>query len=264
MSPVASPPSRPPSSPSPSSRSPNFVSRKESNLYPLCFAAVFGFALFLVVVVGGFLFPVSNFEKKKKVEVEQELDISNLKKPDTEQPKEEVEQDKEPPPPAPIMENVNIAAPAMDDAPALAPMSLSDLESALAPGGGGGMFGGGGGFQSGRIGGKGGGGGLGADMDQAFSMADLDQKPRAVYQPAPVYPAALRSRKIDGVVTVIFVVDANGRVANAKVEKSSDPAFDKPALDAVRKWKFEPAMKEGRKVSAKMRAPIRFDTKASS
>ena len=130
--------------------------------------------------------------------------------------------------------------------------------------GGGGMFGGGGGFQSGRIGGKGGGGGLGADMDQAFSMADLDQKPRAVYQPAPVYPAALRSRKIDGVVTVIFVVDANGRVANAKVEKSSDPAFDKPALDAVRKWKFEPAMKEVRKVSAKMRAPIRFDTKASS
>ena len=59
-------------------------------------------------------------------------------------------------------------------------------------------------------------------------------------------------------------IDANGKVANAKVEKSTDPAFDKPALDAVRKWKFEPAMKEGRKVSAKMRAPIRFDTKASS
>ena len=260
MSPVASPPPRPST---PTGRSPNFQSRKEPNLYALCFAAIFGLALFLVVVVGGMLFPVSTFEKKKKVEAEQELDISNLKKPDTEPPKEDVEQEKEPPPPAPIMENVNIAAPAMDDAPALSPMSLSDLESALAPGGGGGMFGGGGGFQSGRIGGKGG-GGLGADMDQAFSMADLDQKPRAVYQPAPVYPAALRSRKIDGVVTVIFVVDANGRVANAKVEKSSDPAFDKPALDAVRKWKFEPAMKEGRKVSAKMRAPIRFDTKASS
>ena len=242
---------------------PQFESKKQANLYPLCMAAVFGFAIFLVVVVGGILFPVSTFEKKKKVEVEQELDISNLKKPETEQPKEEVEQEKEPPPPAPIMENVNIAAPAMDDAPALSPMSLSDLESALAPGGGGGMFGGGGGFQSGRIGGKGG-GGLGADMDQAFSMADLDQKPRVVYQPAPVYPAALRSRKIDGIVTVIFVVDANGRVANARVEKSSDPAFDKPALDAVRKWKFEPAMKEGRKVSTKMRAPIRFDTKASS
>ena len=177
MSPVASPPPRPSA---PTGRTPNFQSRKEPNLYALCFAAIFGLALFLVVVVGGMLFPVSTFEKKKKVEAEQELDISNLKKPDPEQPKEDVEQEKEPPPPAPIMENVNIAAPAMDDAPALSPMSLSDLESALAPGGGGGMFGGGGGFQSGRIGGKGGGGGLGADMDQAFSMADLDQKPRAV------------------------------------------------------------------------------------
>ena len=261
MSPVASPPPRPPNPPA---RPPNFQSRKESNLYPLCFAAIFGFALFLVVVVGGILFPVTTFEKKKKVEEVQEVDISNIKKPDTEQPKEDVEQEKEPPPPAPIMENVNVAAPQMDDAPALAPMSLSDLESALAPGGGGGMFGGGGGFQSGRIGGKGGPGGTGTDMDQAFSMADLDQKPRAVYQPAPTYPASLRSRKIDGVVTVLFVVDSNGRVTNAKVEKSSDPAFDKPALDAVRKWKFDPAMKEGRKVSAKMRAPIRFDTKASS
>jgi len=261
MSPLASPPPR---STPPTSRPPNFQSRKESNLYPLCFAAIFGFALFLVVVVGGILFPVTTFEKKKKVEEVQEVDISNIKKPDTEQPKEDVEQEKEPPPPAPIMENVNVAAPQMDDAPALAPMSLSDLESALAPGGGGGMFGGGGGFQSGRIGGKGGPGGTGTDMDQAFSMADLDQKPRAVYQPAPAYPASLRSRKIDGVVTVLFVVDSNGRVTNAKVEKSSDPAFDKPALDAVRKWKFDPAMKEGRKVSAKMRAPIRFDTKASS
>jgi len=261
MSPVASPPPRPPNPPA---RPPNFQSRKESNLYPLCFAAIFGFALFLVVVVGGILFPVTTFEKKKKVDEVQEVDISNIKKPDTEQPKEDVEQEKEPPPPAPIMENVNVAAPQMDDAPALAPMSLSDLESALAPGGGGGMFGGGGGFQSGRIGGKGGPGGTGTDMDQAFSMADLDQKPRAIYQPAPTYPASLRSRKIDGVVTVLFVVDSNGRVTNAKVEKSSDPAFDKPALDAVRKWKFDPAMKEGRKVSAKMRAPIRFDTKASS
>jgi len=261
MSPLASPPPR---STPPTSRPPNFQSRKESNLYPLCFAAIFGFALFLVVVVGGILFPVTTFEKKKKVEEVQEVDISNIKKPDTEQPKEDVEQEKEPPPPAPIMENVNVAAPQMDDAPALAPMSLSDLESALAPGGGGGMFGGGGGFQSGRIGGKGGPGGTGTDMDQAFSMADLDQKPRAVYQPAPTYPASLRSRKIDGVVTILFVVDSNGRVTNAKVEKSSDPAFDKPALDAVRKWKFDPAIKEGRKVSAKMRAPIRFDTKASS
>ena len=255
----------PPAPPPPSQHPSNVRPRKDPNLFPISIAAVIFFFLFLVIVVGGILFPVSEFQKKPKPEPEQELDISNLKKPEEEQKVEqEVEEQKEPPPPAPIMENVAIAAPQMDDAPALSPMSLSDLEAALAPGTGGGMFGGGGGFQSGRIGGRGGPGGPGADMEQAFSMADLDQKPRAVYQPAPVYPAALRSRKIEGVVSIIFVVGADGRVANAKVEKSSDPAFDKPALDAVRKWKFEPGVKEGRKVSFKMRAPIRFDPKASS
>jgi protein TonB len=261
---VAKPPAPPP--PDSSYRPPIFRPRKDPNLFPISIAAVILFALFLVIVVGGILFPVAELKKKPKEEPEQELDISNLKKPEEEQKVEqEVEEQKEPPPPAPIMENVAIAAPQMDDAPALSPMSLSDLESALAPGGGAGMFGGGGGgFQSGRIGGRGGGGGPGADMEQAFSMADLDQKPRAVYQPTPVYPAALRSRKIEGVVSIIFVVGADGRVANAKVEKSTDPAFDKPALDAVRKWKFEPGVKEGRKVSFKMRAPIRFDPKASS
>ena len=255
----------PPAPPPPSQHPSNFRPRKDPNLFPISIAAVIFFVLFLVIVVGGILFPVSEFQKKPKPEPEQELDISNLKKPEEEQKVEqEVEEQKEPPPPAPIMENVAIAAPQMDDAPALSPMSLSDLEAALAPGTGGGMFGGGGGFQSGRIGGRGGPGGPGADMEQAFSMADLDQKPRAVYQPAPVYPAALRSRKIEGVVSIIFVVGPDGRVTNAKVEKSSDPAFDKPALDAVRKWKFEPGVKEGRKVSFKMRAPIRFDPKASS
>jgi len=255
----------PPPSPASTHRAGQFRPRKDPNLFPISIAAVIFFTLFLVVVVGGILFPVSEFKKKPKPEAEQELDISNLKKPEEEQKVEqEVEEQKEPPPPAPIMENVNLSTPQMDDAPALSPMSLSDLESALAPGGGAGMFGGGGGFQSGRIGGRGGGGGPGADMEQAFSMADLDQKPRPVYQPAPVYPAALRSRKIEGVVSIIFVVGADGRVANAKVEKSTDPAFDKPALDAVRKWKFEPGVKEGRKVSFKMRAPIRFDPKASS
>jgi len=91
MSP-ASPPPLPRPTP-PASRSPNFQTRKESNLYPLCMAAILGLALFLVVVVGGILFPVSNFEKKKKAEDVQEVDISNIKKPDTEPPKEDVEQE---------------------------------------------------------------------------------------------------------------------------------------------------------------------------
>ncbi|MCU0224718.1 MAG: energy transducer TonB [Acidobacteria bacterium] len=57
---------------------------------------------------------------------------------------------------------------------------------------------------------------------------------------------------------MLFIVDKDGRVVNPKVEKSDHPAFERPALDAVRQWKFEPAVRGGEKVASKMRIPIRF------
>ena len=63
---------------------------------------------------------------------------------------------------------------------------------------------------------------------------------------------------LPGVVSVIFVVDASGKVVNPRIEKSSNAAFEKPALDAVKQWKFEPAVKGGQRVACTMRQPIRF------
>jgi protein TonB len=68
----------------------------------------------------------------------------------------------------------------------------------------------------------------------------------------------MRGKSLEGVVTVIFVVDSSGKVAGPRVEKSSHAEFDRPALDAVKQWKFEPAVKGGQRVACKMRVPIRF------
>ncbi|HRO28508.1 MAG TPA: energy transducer TonB, partial [Luteimonas sp.] len=59
--------------------------------------------------------------------------------------------------------------------------------------------------------------------------------------PAPRYPAdALRSGT-SGEVQVEFTVDVDGSVSNARVVRSQ-PArtFDREALNAVRRWRFEP------------------------
>jgi protein TonB len=61
-----------------------------------------------------------------------------------------------------------------------------------------------------------------------------------------------------GNVVVCFVVGKDGRVSNPRIEQSSDPAFEKPALDAVKQWKFEPGVRAGQKVQFKMRIPIKF------
>ncbi len=98
----------------------------------------------------------------------------------------------------------------------------------------------------------------GQDAEAVFSLEDLDQAPRVVHQPPPDYPAELRKRKLAGSVHVLFLVDPGGRVVNPLVQKSTNPAFDRPALEAVRKWRFEPGKRNGAAVSFRMRVPITF------
>jgi TonB family protein len=80
----------------------------------------------------------------------------------------------------------------------------------------------------------------------------------AIQQVAGTVPQEMRSKSVEGVVTLIFIVDETGRVVNPRVEKASHPAFEAPALEALRQWKFEPAVKSGKRVSCRMRVPMRF------
>ena len=143
---------------------------------------------------------------------------------------------------------------------ALAPLSLADLEGVLSADGSGASFGtGGGGLASGgRIGGTGTAGGLAEDLGEIASLADLDQRPRPIFQATPSYPPDLRKRNLEGSVQVVFLVDRDGKVVGPKVEKSTNPSFDRPAIEAVRQWKFEPGTRNGEKVAFKMRVPITF------
>lgn len=97
-----------------------------------------------------------------------------------------------------------------------------------------------------------------AAQDDAVDVADLEKRPEPVSQVAPVYPAELRKAKVEGVVTVVFVLDENGRVEDPRVEKSSRPEFEKPALDAIRKWRFSPGLKGGQPVRTYIRVPMKF------
>jgi protein TonB len=154
----------------------------------------------------------------------------------------------------------NLETPPEPSAPALDAASLGEIENALfGHGAAGGDFAEAMSFASGgRINGTGR-PGTGEDKaDNAFNLTEIDQKPQPVYQPPPMYPTGMRGKKIEGVVTIVFVVDATGRVADPRVEKSTHADFDRPALDAIRQWKFEPAVKAGQRVACRMRAPIRF------
>lgn len=167
----------------------------------------------------------------------------------------------EPPPPAPPPEEEPEEEKPQDEPPPTdlaeeaPPLDLSQMELALHPVGGDGW---GSAEFAVKLGGperaaaKGDGG-----ADALFSLAELDQPPRAVYQPSPVKSADLR-RKCPAKVVVVFVVQQDGKVSDPKVLSSSDAAFERPALAAVRQWKFEPGKRNGRPVRFRMKVPISF------
>jgi len=223
-----------------------------------------------VLLFGGVLFRKPPAEEVKKVEV---VDLMNEEQADKDK-KKDADKEKEPVEEAKAEEKQDpeeIQAPdlmpdmkslatmdAANTAPALDAMSLSAMADLLNPGAAGGdIFSGGADLTSGgRIGGTG--SAVQEAVESIFTIADLDQKPRPLVQPPPSYPFELRRRKVEGSVSVLFVVDEDGRVVDPRVERSTDPAFDRPALEAIRQWRFEPAVRAGQKVKARLRVPMRF------
>ena len=65
----------------------------------------------------------------------------------------------------------------------------------------------------------------------------------------PVYPPAAKNIRMSGIVKVELVVDEKGQVA--KVQKTSGPSIlQRAALDAIRKWKFKPFVRDGQPIKA--------------
>jgi TonB family protein len=217
----------------------------------------------IVLLFGGIIFlGEETHASKRDVELVSEEVQKDKEETVKEEEKQEVKQETEAPPdPNQSIKSVDVPSQSSDDAPALDAASLSAIEAALNGGGvAGGDFGAGAASLAtgGRIGGTGKGGGEEQASEEAFSMSEIDQRPRPIQQVAGTFPQEMRSKSVEGVVTMIFIVDETGRVVNPRVEKSSHPAFEAPALEALRQWKFEPAVKSGKRVSCRMRVPMRF------
>jgi protein TonB len=74
---------------------------------------------------------------------------------------------------------------------------------------------------------------------------------------APVYPAIAQSARVEGVVILEAVIDAQGRVESARILRSI-PLLDQAALDAVRQWRFTAARLNGDAVPVVMTVTVNF------
>jgi protein TonB len=87
-----------------------------------------------------------------------------------------------------------------------------------------------------------------------------DTPPVVVSSPPPVYPRAALRRRESGDVLLRVHVGADGvPQAVDLVSGSGSRYLDRAASDAVRTWRFRPAMRAGQPVSGQVQVPISFN-----
>jgi TonB family protein len=90
------------------------------------------------------------------------------------------------------------------------------------------------------------------------SKPRADQPAKVVAAASPVYPYLLRHAGATAEVTVVFTVNAKGVVTKASIVDSNNFEFNASSLDAIRKWTFTPATKDGQAVEARLKQTFRY------
>jgi TonB family protein len=82
--------------------------------------------------------------------------------------------------------------------------------------------------------------------------------PQKVYSPQPRYTEEARQARIQGVVILQAVIDAEGNVSNVKVIKGLPEGLDASAVETVKQWKFKPAQHAGKPVPVFFNLTVSF------
>ena len=82
--------------------------------------------------------------------------------------------------------------------------------------------------------------------------------PVVLYQPEPEFSEEARKAKVAGNVLVYLQVDNTGHPQHVRVIRGIGLGLDEKAVEAVRQYKFKPAMKNGQPVTVEMNVEVNF------
>lgn len=121
--------------------------------------------------------------------------------------------------------------------------------------------------------------GGGLCQGKVFSAKDINQSPTAIKQVPPKVPeAVIRDAQrlfstrggqgpvsIEGETTMTFVINTDGSVCDIAVtESSGNQQVDIASVAAVKRWRFDPVIHDGKPVRVRVRQQIDYIIKSSS
>lgn len=92
-------------------------------------------------------------------------------------------------------------------------------------------------------------------IDAEFGTAS---GPRFIHREVPVYPQVARRLGKEGKVVLRLTIDEKGELVNIEVLEGASYGFTEAAIEAVKKSKFAPAIKNGKPVASRAILPVRF------
>jgi TonB family protein len=126
-------------------------------------------------------------------------------------------------------------------------------------------MGGGSGFGQGSGGGigAGSGGGVGIGSGGGYggglmSVGGGVSAPQVIHSVDPEFTDAARQAKYEGAVSIQLIVDRQGNPENIQVVRHLGMGLDEKAIEAVRQYKFRPAMFQGKPVPVQMVINVNF------
>jgi len=97
------------------------------------------------------------------------------------------------------------------------------------------------------------------DIGKVYTVGGDVNVPVPIYRPDPPYTPLARKDKVQGTVVTEVIVDDSGNVVGVKLVRSvGNEGLDESAMQTLRTWKFEPAMKKGKPVPVRVVVEVSF------
>jgi periplasmic protein TonB len=103
--------------------------------------------------------------------------------------------------------------------------------------------------------GAGSGGGMGGGV---YHVGGGISAPTAISAPDPDYTEEARRAKKQGTCVLWLIVDSTGHPRDIRVQRGLGFGLDAKALEAVKQWRFQPALKDGKPVDVQISVEVEF------
>lgn len=95
--------------------------------------------------------------------------------------------------------------------------------------------------------------------DPPYQSKGVLSGPEPIRKVDPEYPQNLIKEHVDGEVVLYAIIRKNGSVDSIQLVRSLDPVLDRNSMEALSKWKFKPATRNGQPIDVEAVVHIPFE-----